>query len=194
ACVYLRRKCDAGATVAVSERPNVRILKCVPAMLPHLMAIDGDRQWGYDTVVYGASPIPRPVLTAALARWGPVLVQIYGQSEAPVTITCLHKRDHLGDGDQRFSAGRPFRSVGVEVWDDGGQPLPAGGEGEVAVTGSHLMSGYLGLDDETAAVSRQGWILTRDMGVFDERGFLRLLGRRDEVINSGGYNISPREG
>src|SRR6202011_1634282 len=73
------------------------------------------------------------------------------------------------------------------------QPLPPGEEGEVAVTGSHLMTGYLGLEEETSAVFRNGWIMTRDMGVFDERGFLHLRGRRDEMIISGGYNISPRE-
>jgi fatty-acyl-CoA synthase len=189
--VYVMRKFDPDETCIVSERPNVRTLKCVPAMLPPL--IEGPGSFGYETIIYGASPMPQPVLTAALDRFGPVLVQVYGQSEAPVTITCLGKEDHLGDGPQRFSAGRPFRAVGVEVWDEEGLPLPPGSEGEVAVTGSHLMSGYLGMDEETAAVFRDGWLLTRDMGMFDERGFLRLLGRRDEMIISGGYNISPRE-
>jgi fatty-acyl-CoA synthase len=189
--VYVTKKFDPDEVYAVSERPNVRTLKCVPAMLPPLIESSG--KLGYESVIYGASPIPQPVLSAALDRFGPVLVQIYGQSEAPITITCLRKEDHVGDDDSRFSAGRPFRSVGVEVWDDDGHALPPGEEGEVAVTGSHLMSGYLGLEAETAAVARDGWILTRDMGMFDDRGFLRLLGRRDEMIISGGYNISPRE-
>lgn len=189
--VYVMRKFDPDETCAVSQRPNVRTLKCVPAMLPPLIEAPG--LCGYNTIIYGASPIPQPVLTASLERFGPVLVQVYGQSEAPVTITCLQKGDHLGDGDQRFSAGRAFRAVGVEVRDEEGLPVPPGTEGEVAVTGSHLMNGYLGMEEETAFLFRDGWILTRDMGMFDERGFLRLLGRRDEMIISGGYNISPRE-
>jgi fatty-acyl-CoA synthase len=191
--IYVMRKFDPEESFAVGERPNVRILKCVPAMLPPLMDVDDSSALRYETVVYGASPISRPVLTGALERFGPVLVQIYGQSEAPVTLTCLHKEDHLGDGNQRFSAGRAFRSVAVEIWDDEGNTMPIGEEGEVAVTGSHVMTQYLGLDAETKAVFQDGWIRTRDMGVIDERGFLQLLGRRDEMINSGGYNIAPRE-
>jgi fatty-acyl-CoA synthase len=191
--LYVMRRFDPEETYAVSDRPNVRILKCVPAMVPALMEFDPGRPLGYESVIYGASPIARPVLESALERFGPILMQIYGQSEAPVTITCLHKADHVGDGEQRFSAGRAFRAVTVEVRDEDGGPLPPGETGEVAVTGSHLMSGYLGLEEQTSEVLRDGWVMTKDMGVFDERGFLKLLGRRDEMIISGGYNISPRE-
>jgi fatty-acyl-CoA synthase len=193
ASIYAMRKFDPGETLAVGQRPEATVLQCVPAMLPALLESWDDRSLGYNSVVYGAAPIPRPVLGAALERFGPVLIQLYGQSEAPMTITCLQKRDHLGDGEQRFSAGRPFRSVGVEVWDDAGRPLSAGEQGEVVVSGSHLMSSYLGLPSETEAVLRDGWVLTRDVGMFDEQGFLYLAGRRDEMIISGGYNISPRE-
>lgn len=189
--IYVPRKFDPEELYRISRLPNVRTLKCVPAMLPPLIELDGD--FGYDTVIYGASPMPRPVLEAALDRFGPVLVEIYGQSEAPVTLTWLGKADHLGSGDRRFSAGRAFRAVGVEVRSDDGATLPHGQEGEVAVTGSHLMSCYLGMPEETAAVFRDGWVLTRDVGVLDEYGFLQLLGRRDEMIISGGYNISPRD-
>ena len=189
--VYVPQKFDPDELCAVSERPNVRTLKCVPAMLPPL--IESTQDLAYETVIYGASPIPRPVLAGALDRFGPILMQIYGQSEAPITITCLGKENHLGSGDKRLSAGRAFRSVAVEIWDEDGAAVHPGVEGEVVVSGSHLMSEYLGMPDETAAVLQDGWLRTRDMGVLDERGFLRLLGRRDEMIISGGYNISPRE-
>lgn len=189
--VYVAKTFDPDEVCAVSKRANVRTLKCVPAMLPPLIEAAAD--FDYETVVYGASPISQPVLASALERFGPVLVQIYGQSEAPVTLTCLKKEDHLGDGDRRFTAGRPFRTVGVEVWNEDGIPLGPGEEGEVVVTGAHLMSGYLGMREETSAVFRDGWLLTRDVGMMDERGFLQLLGRRDEMIISGGYNVSPRE-
>jgi fatty-acyl-CoA synthase len=182
------------AWAAAAPRPGrATTFKCVPAMIPTLIDGHSPDARAYDTIVYGAAPMPRPVLEAALDRFGPILTQIYGQSEAPVTLTCLHKRDHEGDGGQRFSAGRPFRPVGIEVRDDSGQVLPVGESGEVAVTGSHVMTGYHGLPDETARVLKDGWIMTKDIGVVDEQGFLYLLGRRDEMINSGGFNISPRE-
>ena len=178
---------------ATSDNGRSSTFKCVPAMLPQLIEANPGGASSYDTLVYGAAPMPRPVLDAALERFGPILVQVYGQSEAPVTLTCLHKRDHEGDGAQRFSAGRPFRPVRLEIRDDAGQPLPPGETGEVAVTGSHLMTGYHGLPGETAKVLKDGWIMTKDVGVVDDDGFVYLLGRRDEMINSGGFNISPRE-
>jgi acyl-CoA synthetase (AMP-forming)/AMP-acid ligase II len=55
------------------------------------------------------------------------------------------------------------------------------------------MTGYHNLPEATAEVLRDGWVWTKDMGMLDERGYLHLLGRRDEMINSGGFNVSPRE-
>ncbi len=189
------RRFDPEEAWLVAELGDGRVstFKCVPAMVPPLLEADRGAPLGYETIVYGAAPMPRPVLESALDRFGPILVQVYGQSEAPVTLTCLHKRDHEAEGPQRFSAGRPFRPVGLEIRDDSGEPLPPGETGEVAVTGSHVMTGYHGLPDETDKVLRSGWILTKDVGVIDESGFVYLLGRRDEMINSGGFNISPRE-
>jgi fatty-acyl-CoA synthase len=191
--VFTMKKFDPEEVFALGERPETRVFKCVPAMLPPLLEIADGRHFGYDTIVYGAAPIPRPVLESSLARFGSILMQVYGQSEAPVTISCLQKADHEGEGDQRFSAGRPFRSVEIEIRDEEGNVVPQGEQGELAVTGSHLMTRYHGLPDATADVLRDGWVMTKDLGVFDERGFLYLRGRRDEMINSGGFNISPRE-
>jgi fatty-acyl-CoA synthase len=191
--VYSMKQFDPEEIFAIGERPGSRVFKCVPAMLPPLLDIADGRHFGYETIVYGAAPIPRPVLESSLERFGSILVQIYGQSEAPVTISCLQKADHEGDGEQRFSAGRPFRTVAVEIVDEEGNAVPQGEQGELAVTGSHLMTRYHRLPDATADVLRDGWVMTKDMGVVDERGFLYLRGRRDEMINSGGYNISPRE-
>lgn len=191
--VYVVRRFDPEEIMAVGARSHVHTLKVVPAMLPQLLDAADGAGLDYATVVYGASPIAPAVLGRALDRLGPVLVQIYGQSEAPVTLTCLHKQDHLGEGDERFSAGRAWRSVGVEVRDTDGSTVGPGEAGEVHVRGSHMMSGYHGLPEATSAAVVDGWIRTGDMGRRDERGFVYLLGRRDEMINSGGYNVSPRE-
>ena len=183
---------DPEEAVALSARPEIRTLKVVPAMLaPIFEAADGE--FGYSSVIYGASPIARPTLDEGLERFGPIFSQVYGQSEAPVTLTYLARQDHLEDGGQRSSAGRPFRSVAIQIWDEGGSPVGEGEEGEVVVSGSTLMSGYRNRPEATAEVLERGWLRTRDLGRFDERGFLYLLGRSDEMINSGGFNIAPRE-
>jgi acyl-CoA synthetase (AMP-forming)/AMP-acid ligase II len=132
------------------------------------------------------------VLERALDRWGPILFQDYGQSEAPMTITCLSKLDHL-DHEARLSAGRPWRTVAVEVRDAEGRTVRPGAIGEVFVRGSHLMTAYHKNAEATAEVLTNGWLRTKDLARTDERGFVYLQGRSDEMINSGGYNISPRE-
>jgi fatty-acyl-CoA synthase len=189
--VQVQQKFDADAVWALSQRPEIRTLKAVPAMLEPIMAAEsGD--WGYETIVYGASSIPAPVLERALDRFGPTLIQDYGQSEAPMTLTCLQKTDHL-DPEVRLSAGRPWKTVAVEVRDDAGAVLAPGKTGELYVRGPHLMTGYRNKPEATAAVLQDGWLRTKDMAVMDDRGFVHLRGRRDEMINSGGFNISPRE-
>jgi fatty-acyl-CoA synthase len=186
---------DADEVARVSELPDVKIFKAVPAMFPALFEAHDrlGRPLGFDTIAYGAAPMPAVMLEEALERFGAVMVQTYGQTEAPMTITRLSKEEHLGDAAQRASAGRPWRSVAVEVRGEDGSVLGAGEIGELTVRGNHHMSEYLNRPEATAEVIRDGWIWTRDMAVKDERGFLRLLGRRDDIINSGGFNIAPRE-
>jgi fatty-acyl-CoA synthase len=189
--VYVMNDFDPAEAHWAATQPGVTTLKAVPAMFPPLLDnCDEAGTFGYRTVIYGAAPMPGPVLEQALERFGPVLVQVYGQSEAPVTLTCLHKEDHLQGA---ASAGRPWRSVAVEVRDPDGVALPIGEVGEVTVRGPHHMTGYHNLPETTAEVLRDGWVWTKDMGRIDERGYVHLLGRKDEMINSGGFNISPRE-
>ena len=192
--IYVMDRFDAEEAMAAGAREDTTTLKVVPAMFADLLrAHEATGSLGFDSVIYGASPIPGPVLEEALERFGPVLVQIYGQTEAPVTLTCLHKLDHLHVGEHRSSAGRPWGSVQIEVVDEDGRALAAGETGEVVVHGSHMMSGYLGMPETTGKVMRDGWLWTRDMGTIDEQGFVHLLGRSDEMINSGGFNVAPRE-
>ncbi|MFD2470009.1 AMP-binding protein [Amycolatopsis silviterrae] len=189
--VHVMPKFDPDEVWHRSREGHFRTLKAVPAMLePLLDAARGE--WGFETIVYGASSVALPVLERALERFGPTLVQDYGQSEAPMTITCLSKTDHL-DAQARQSAGRPWRSVAVEVRAEDGRVARRGEIGEVFVRGSHLMTGYHRKPEATAAVLSDGWLRTKDLARTDERGFVHLQGRNDEMINSGGYNIAPRE-
>jgi fatty-acyl-CoA synthase len=191
--VRLVDRFDPEEALALSRSERVRTLKIVPAMMDGLLAASAGRPLGYDHLIYGAAPIAAPVLERALAHFGPVLTQIYGQSEAPATLTCLPAWAHEGDGEQRFSAGLPWRTVALEVCDPDGEPVAAGELGEVLIRGPHMMSGYRGLPEATAEVLDGGWLRTKDMARRDERGFVYLQGRRDEMINSGGFNISPGE-
>jgi fatty-acyl-CoA synthase len=91
------------------------------------------------------------------------------------------------------TVGRPYLDVEVRLVDDGGHEVPTGAVGEVAVRSEFTMQGYWRNPEETARTVREGWVITGDLGAFDREGFLSIVGRRKEVIRSGGESIFPVE-
>src|SRR6185312_11622172 len=91
------------------------------------------------------------------------------------------------------SAGRPWTTVEMKIVDDAGNEVPADTPGEVVLRAPQLMHGYWKRPDLTAETIKSGWLHTKDMGRMDAHGYVYLLGRKDEMIISGGYNIAPLE-
>jgi acyl-CoA synthetase (AMP-forming)/AMP-acid ligase II len=91
------------------------------------------------------------------------------------------------------SVGRPYIDVDVRLVDEEGRDVAPGGVGEIAVRSEFTMQAYWRNPEETARTKRDGWVHTGDLGVFDAEGFLSIVGRRKEVIRSGGENIFPVE-
>jgi long-chain acyl-CoA synthetase len=192
-CVVMERY-DAVACLELTERHGAQTLKVVPTMLLQMLSagIEPPSLPALRKVIYGASPMPAKQLGDLLELFGPVFTQLYGQAEAPMSITVLDEAAHAAGGRLLASAGRPWRGVEVKVVDEEGQELGPGETGEVIVSGPHRMDGYWQQPELTAEVLRDGWIHTRDMAETDERGFVYLLGRSDEMIISGGFNVAPR--
>jgi acyl-CoA synthetase (AMP-forming)/AMP-acid ligase II len=133
-------------------------------------------------------------LRAAVRRFGPIFVQLYGQGEAPMTISVLPARDHLSAEEEVLrSAGFVRTGVEVSILAEDGSELPAGQSGEIAVRGDVVMTGYWNNPEATTAALSDGWLRTGDIGLFDKSGRLHLLDRRHDTIISGGSNIYPRE-
>jgi long-chain acyl-CoA synthetase len=150
------------------------------------------------TIIWGGAPMYVEDALRALDRFGPRLVQIYGQGESPMTIATLSKEDIGERGHPRWqarlaSAGRPFACVEVIVADSDDRALPAGETGEILCRGDVVMAGYWQDPQASAATLRNGWLHTGDLGAFDADGYLTLKDRSKDVIISGGSNIYPRE-
>jgi acyl-CoA synthetase (AMP-forming)/AMP-acid ligase II len=130
----------------------------------------------------------------SLAVFGQVFIQLYGQGEAPVTITGLRRSDHSEDDDSVLaSTGWPRTGMEVAVVDGSGALLPCGRVGEIICRGDVVMAGYWNDPVATAETLRGDWLWTGDMGWMDEDGKLTLRDRSKDVIISGGSNIYPRE-
>ncbi|BBZ11281.1 AMP-binding protein [Mycobacterium branderi] len=146
------------------------------------------------TIVYGGGPMYVDSIKKALAAFGTVFAQIYGQGEAPMTITGLRRADHEDADDAVLgSVGYPRSGVEVAVLRDDGTAAAVGEIGEIACRGDVVMSGYWKNPDATRETLQGGWLRTGDLGFFDARGYLTLCDRSKDVVISGGSNIYPRE-
>jgi acyl-CoA synthetase (AMP-forming)/AMP-acid ligase II len=141
------------------------------------------------SVVVGGAPLYQEDLRAAVGVLGPIVVQMYGQGEAPMTITVMPAAEALGHPG---SCGRAFHGVQISIADPDGEPVPDGADGEVLVRGDVVMRGYWDNPDATAATMAQGWLHTGDIGHLDA-GYLHLTDRAKDVIITGGSNVYPRE-
>ncbi|MGP4053900.1 acyl-CoA synthetase [Mycobacterium sp. 4D054] len=169
-----------------------------PTMVARLVQTGRARPANLKTLVYGGGPMYIDSLKKAMAAFGPVFVQLYGQGEAPMTITGLRRRDHVaGDGwasDAVLgSVGYARSGVDVAVLGPDGERADADEIGEIVCRGDVVMSGYWENPEATASTLQGGWLRTGDMGSFDEHGFLTLRDRSKDVVISGGSNIYPRE-
>jgi long-chain acyl-CoA synthetase len=172
-----------------------------PTMVSRLVNHDGfvgaDHR-GLKTIIYGGGPMHVETLLRALDVLGPKFAQIYGQGEAPMTITGLSKALHADRSRPRWreimgSVGLPRIDVEVRIADTEDRDVPVGDTGEVLCRGDVVMTGYWRDPDATATALRGGWLHTGDLGAFDEEGFVTLKDRSKDMIISGGSNVYPRE-
>jgi acyl-CoA synthetase (AMP-forming)/AMP-acid ligase II len=169
-----------------------------PTMVQRLVDTARGRPGNLRTIVYGGGPMYVESLKKAMAAFGPVFAQIYGQGESPMTITGLRRADHqagerIADDAVLGSVGYARSGMEVAVLRADGTPAAVDEVGEIVCRGDALMSGYWNNPAATQETLKDGWMFTGDMGSFDARGYLTLRDRSKDVVISGGSNIYPRE-
>ncbi|ORW15908.1 acyl-CoA synthetase [Mycolicibacter nonchromogenicus] len=187
-------KFDPAEVLRVIEEQKITATMLVPSMIYALMDHPDSHTRdlsSLETVYYGASAMNPVRLQEAIDRFGPIFAQYYGQSEAPMVITYLAKRDH--DQKRLTSCGRPTLFARVALLGDDGNPVPQGEVGEICVSGPLLSGGYWKLPEATAETFRDGWMHTGDLAREDEDGFYYIVDRTKDMIVTGGFNVFPRE-
>jgi long-chain acyl-CoA synthetase len=134
------------------------------------------------------------VQEAVAKRWkevtGKPLIEAYGLTETSpaATINPFDIKEDTG------AIGLPISSTEVELRDDAGKPVALGQAGEICIRGPQVMAGYWNRPDETAKViDKDGWFATGDIGVMDEKGFVRIVDRKKDMILVSGFNVYPNE-
>jgi fatty-acyl-CoA synthase len=199
--VVILRTPDLGVFLAQIPRYGVTHTFLPPTLIYMLLArpeLDHTPLSSLQCFWYGAAPMSPDRLEEAIGRIGPVMAQLFGQSEAPMMITMMPPADHLRpDGsvarERLRSAGRPAPLVTVAIMDDDGGLVPTGERGEIVVRGSLVMAGYYRDPEATAEAGRHGWHHTGDIGYLDQDGFLFIVDRAKDMIITGGFNVYSAE-
>ena len=187
-------------TMELIQQERVTNIFLVPSMIsaisnhPELTRYDLS---SLSTIVYGGTPAPPGVLRNFLDRWGPILLQVYGATEAGL-ITVLRKHEHMindKEGRPKYlnSCGREIIDVLIKIINNEGNGLNPGEVGEILVKSEGVMQGYWQLPAETTKCIKDGWFHTGDLGILDEDGYLFHIDRKKHMIISGGENIYPAE-
>ncbi len=145
-------------------------------------------------LIYGAAPTPIQVQQRALECLGQKLVQIYGQTEAVMTMTLLSAAEHELSSSHPHagrlkSVGREIFGCEVRVFDDKDRDVAVGRVGEVVARGDNVMVGYYNRPDANVETLRDGWLRTGDLATVDEDGYICLRGRKKDLIICNGENV-----
>jgi acyl-CoA synthetase (AMP-forming)/AMP-acid ligase II len=149
-------------------------------------------------VSYGGSPMTEAVHTRATAALGVDMLQAYGITEGSGIVSHQLPGDYRRDGTEEErrrlqSVGQPVPSVALRLAGDDGVAIGGEGIGEIHIAGPHVMAGYWRRPEATQAAMPDGWYRTGDLGRRDAGGHLYIVGRKKDMIITGGENVYPTE-
>ena len=195
--LILQERFEPAAALALMVEHGVTAFLGVPTMYIALLAAakanDGGPLPRLRLCVSGGAPLPVRVLEEFDDHFSVTIQEGYGLSETSPTATV----NQLEYGVEAGSIGHPIWGVEVAIADpdvDDAIVFKGDGEvGEIVIRGHNVFAGYHGRDEATAAAIVDGWFRSGDLGTRDERGFLRIVDRKKDLILRGGYNVYPRE-
>ena len=199
--VVIMRTPDVGGFLRLVEEHRVTHTFLPPTLIYMVLgspALESADLSSLQCFWYGAAPMSASRLEEALTRIGPVMAQLFGQTEAPMMISMMPPADHFrADGtvatERLTSAGRPAPRVTVAILDADDRPVAPGERGEICARSSLVMAGYWNDPEETARTLRNGWLHTGDIGFLDDEGFLHIVDRAKDMIITGGFNVYSTE-
>ncbi len=173
---------------------KVTLFPAVPAMFNAINQYPGIDKVDLSSVkscFSGSAPLTEDVQMRFEAMTGAKIVEGFGLTETSPVVTCnplegLRKIGHIGI---------PVPNTEVKIVDptDGVREMALGQEGELIVKGPQIMKGYWKRPEATDEMIRDNWLYTGDLAIMDQDGYLRIVGRKKDMIIAGGYNIYPDE-
>lgn len=193
---------DPEETLRIIQVERATDIHVVPTHLVSMFSLPNFEDYDLSSlkrIWYAASPMPLEILKNAIKRFGPILIQGYGQTESGPLVSYLTKQAHnvlenpIEEQKILASCGQPCHGVHIRIVDEKGDDVAPDELGEIIVQGEQIMIEYWRRPEETRQTIIDGWLHTGDIGRYDERGYIYIVDRKRDMIISGGENIYPRE-
>ncbi|MGO8856870.1 MAG: long-chain-fatty-acid--CoA ligase [Steroidobacteraceae bacterium] len=193
------RAFDAREVLETIQRERITQLHLAPTLVQSVLDLPDQEHYDLSslrTLNYAAAPMPLTTLKSAMKRFGPILINGYGQTEGAGTV--LRKHQHRPDGGttdlaRLGSVGQAVLDAQVRIEAPDGSELPPGSVGEICLRSPQNMIGYWNNSVASIETLRDGWLHTGDLGRMDDEGFVFLVDRKKDMIISGGENVYSRE-
>ena len=196
AAIYPEAEFDAARLLRRIEQRRITLLPGPPTLFQSLLAHPGLSEADLSSLrcaVTGAASVPVQLVRDMKETLGfEEVYTAYGLTESSGVVSMCRSGDDLETIAN--TSGRAMRGVEVRIANANGAAMQAGAAGEVWVRGFNVMQGYL--DDAAAtaaAITPDGWLRTGDVGILDERGYLKITDRLKDMYICGGFNCYPAE-
>lgn len=191
--ILLLRRFDPETTLRLLAEEKITNVYFIPAMAKMVLALPNWRDYDLRSLRFigaGGEPVPERV-TRAFGEIGIPVLNSYGLTETSDGTTTM--RPWNVSGKPANCIGKPLTMTDLKIIDAEGREADAGVEGEILHRGPSVVDAYWKRPEETVKAFREGWLHTGDLAVKDKEGFVYFLGRKDDMIITGGENVYPAE-
>ncbi len=176
------------------EREKATMIHGVPTMF--IRELELARREDFDTSslrtgIMAGSSCPVETMQSVIDELGCNVSIVYGLTEASPGVTQTRFDDTVKDRVE--TVGRVLPDQEIKIVDDDGEEVPPGETGELLVKGYNVMIGYYKKPEATKNAIEEGWLHSGDLAIMDERGYVRIVGRKKDMVIVGGLNVYPRE-
>lgn len=176
----------------IHHLPDATVMMGIPTFYTRLLGEPTFGRHSCESVrlfISGSAPLLAETHEAFAARTGHAILERYGMTE-----TCMNSSNPLNGERRPGSVGLALPGVTIRIADEKGHRLPDGEAGEIHVRGPNVFAGYWGMPERTRQdFTPDGFFRTGDLGVISTDGYLSILGRKKDMIITGGLNVYPRE-
>jgi long-chain acyl-CoA synthetase len=193
-CDILVPRPSPESVLEMLQKYKPRYLPAVPTIFVGLLNSEEFRKMDLSYIkgfFSGAAPLAADTLQQLKDLTGATMLEVYGLTETAAMATVTPWGGTIKPG----TVGTPLPSTDIKIVDieTGKEEKKIGEPGEIIIKGPQVMKGYYKKPEETAAVLKDGWLYTGDIGMFDEDGYMTIVDRKKDMIIAGGFNVYPRE-